>query len=81
MNTVEATSLLAACKPLCNKLAVGNGSAVDVKWELEKEDLSSLWGYYKVVKAGYTSNEQVRNAAGLERKDIGLLNFVLACQR
>lgn len=52
-----------------------------MKWELEKEDLTPLWGYYKVVKAGYAHNDQVRNAAGLERKDIGILNFVLACQR
>lgn len=77
MSIVEATSLLAACKPLCSKLA---GSVMEVKWELDKEDLPPLWGFYKVSKAGLAYNDQVRKAAGLERKDISILNYLLACQ-
>jgi hypothetical protein len=53
---------------------------MEVKWELDKEDLPPLWGFYKVSKAGLAYNDQVRKAAGLERKDISILNYLLACQ-
>ncbi|MEI6045623.1 MAG: hypothetical protein WCS37_14835 [Chloroflexota bacterium] len=81
MGINEAASLLAACKPLCEKLvASGANCEQSFNYELEKEDLTQLWGFYKVTKAGFGYNDQVRRAAGLERSDLNLLNFVLACQ-
>jgi hypothetical protein len=82
MTTTEATSLLAACKPICQKfLTLNTNWEQNWAFELEKEDLPPLWGFYKVTKAGLGHDEQVRKAAGLNRSDIYLLNFILACQR
>lgn len=82
MTTAEATNLLAACKPLCQKfLTVNTNWEQNLNIELDKEDLPKLWGFYKVSKAGLVRNEQIRMAAGLNRSDLYVLNFILACQR
>ncbi len=81
MSTTEAATLLAECKPLCDKLnALGLGSEVDVNCELDKEDMPLLWNFYKVSKAGFGYSDTVRQAAGLKRGDLSLLNYMLACQ-
>lgn len=82
MSQIEAISLLAACKPLCEKLvALGVNWEDSITFELEKPDVSTLWGFYRVSKAGFGYNDSVRRAAGLNCEEIAILNFVLACQR
>lgn len=79
MKRIEAIALLAACKPLADRLA-----AQGVNIELNDADRSALAGFNQVwqYNEGYllSDSDNVHRQAGLSRSDIGALNFVAVMQ-
>lgn len=79
MKRIEAIVLLAACKPLAERLA-----AQGVNIELTDADRAALAGFNQVwdYNEGYwlSDSDDVHRQAGLRRSDIGTLSFVAAMQ-
>jgi len=79
MDTAQAIDLLAACRPLAERLAA---SSDGIYTTLTAADLDLLHGYEEVVTAygGYEHElrlDALRSAAGLRPSDAGLLRGAL----
>lgn len=76
MKRQEAILLLAACKPLADRLA-----ALGVNIELTDVDRAALAGFswvWRYNDGWWLEESDVRWQAGLQRSDIGALSFVAA---
>lgn len=74
MKRIEAIVLLAACKPLANRLAT-----LGVNIELTDADRAALAGFKQVWlydEGWWLGDGDIHRQAGLQRSDIGALNFV-----
>lgn len=79
MKKAEAILLLAACKPLADRLA-----AQGVNIQLTSQEQAALAGFNKVwnYNEGWwlSDTDDIHRHAGLLRSDIGALSFISAMQ-
>ena len=76
MKRIEAIMLLAACKPLADRLA-----AQGVNIELTDADRAALAGFNQVWsydEGWWLGDHDIHRATGLQRSDIATLTFMLA---
>lgn len=76
MKRIEAMALLAACKPLADRLA---GQGVNI--ELTDADRAALTGFKRVWsydEGWWLDDPDIHRQAGLGRSDIGALSFIAA---
>jgi hypothetical protein len=76
MKRIEAIALLAGCVPLADRLA-----AQGVNIQLTDADRTALAGFNQVwlyEDGWWLDDSDIHRQAGLDRSDIGALNFMLA---